>query len=361
MKRLLALDGGGIRGIFTLEVLARIEALLRARTGRPDLVLADYFDYIAGTSTGGIIATCLSWGLSVATIEDLYIHRSMEMFRPEAWYKRWRSKFAAEAMTRMLTTVFSEDGEGRVPALLGTKKLRTLLMLVMRNYSTGSPWPVSNNPAALFNDPASPECNLRIPLWQLVRASTAAPTYFPPETITLGGRPHVFVDGGVTPYNNPSLLLYLMATLPCYNLGWETGVDKLMLVSIGTGRVRVASGSLTAERMSLLFHAKSVPVALIDSSSLQQDMMCRVLGDCREGGEIDSEIGDLRPSTLAPPTTKHFTYLRYDHLYTAEQTARAQHITHSGFALDNTKLIPLLREIGTAYAAEHVRIDDLPC
>jgi hypothetical protein len=133
----------------------------------------------------------------------------------------------------------------------------------------------------------------------------------------------------------------------------------MLLVSVGTGRVRVASGSLTAARMSLLFHARSVPVALIDSSSLQQDMMCRVLGECRVGGEIDSEIGDLKISSPEQARGRNFTYLRYDHLYSPEQIAQAQKITHSGFALDNTKLIPLLRELGAAYAAEHVRMEDL--
>lgn len=365
MKRLLALDGGGIRGIFTLEVLARIEALLRAKTGNADLVLADYFDYIAGTSTGGIIATCLSWGMPVAEIEDLYIRRSMDIFRPAPWYRRWRSKYAAEAITAMLQEVFSEDEAGQVPALLGTKNLRTLLCLVMRNYSTGSPWPISNNPAAKFNDPASPECNLRIPLWQLVRASTAAPTFFTPETIVLGGRQHVFVDGGITPYNNPSLLLYLMATLPCFHLEWERGLDKLLLVSIGTGRVRVTSGAATAGEMSLLFHARRVPVALIDSSTLQQDLLCRVLGQCRVGDEIDCEIGDLRHGASGvgagdgAPTGNHFTYLRYNLLFTPEQIIRAQRVASTGFAIDNLKLIPLLRDIGAAYAAEAVRAEDL--
>ena len=99
-------------------------------------------------------------------------------------------------------------------------------MLVMRNHSTGSPWPVSKNPAAKFNDPALPECNLKLPVWQLVRASTAAPVYFPPETINVGGRKHVFVDGGITPYNNPALLLFQMATLPAYKVEWETGLIK---------------------------------------------------------------------------------------------------------------------------------------
>jgi uncharacterized protein len=60
-RKLLALDGGGIRGVITIEVLAEIESLLRKKTG-PKVVLADDFDYVAGTSTGAIIATCISLG-----------------------------------------------------------------------------------------------------------------------------------------------------------------------------------------------------------------------------------------------------------------------------------------------------------
>ena len=59
-KKLLALDGGGIRGLITLEFLAKMESLLRERTGAgEDFVLADYFDYVAGTSTGAIIASTI--------------------------------------------------------------------------------------------------------------------------------------------------------------------------------------------------------------------------------------------------------------------------------------------------------------
>ena len=75
-RRILALDGGGIRGVFTIEVLARMEELLRQHTGKKDLVLADHFDLIAGTSTGAIIATFLSWGESVDTIRRLYAEQA---------------------------------------------------------------------------------------------------------------------------------------------------------------------------------------------------------------------------------------------------------------------------------------------
>jgi hypothetical protein len=255
--------------------------------------------------------------------------------------------------------LFSEDGEGKIPALLSTKKLRTLLTLVMRNHSTGSPWPVSNNPAAKFNDPALPDCNLNLPVWQLVRASTAAPVYFPPETIDLGGRKQVFVDGGITPYNNPALLLFLMATLPTYNLGWETGVDKLLLVSIGTGRVRTGIGLRRAEQMSMLFHARSLPIALMDSINLQQDMICRTIGFCKEGEPIDSEVGDFRDVAPAEIANRSFTYMRYDHSFTPEEIELAKQHGKAGISLDNLRLIPFLQRIGKAYAEEHVRANDL--
>ena len=358
MKRLLALDGGGIRGVFSLEILARIEAHLRRIRGQPDLVLAEYFDYMAGTSTGAIIATCLSWGMSVAEVQDLYITRAIEIFRPAPFYQRFWNKFEAEAITKMFKVIFSEDGKGELPALLSTTKLRTLLTLVMRNHTTGSPWPVSNNPAAKFNDPARPNCNLRLPVWQLVRASTAAPVYFPPETIELGGIRHVFVDGGITPYNNPALLLFSMATLPGYNLNWPTGVDKMLLVSVGTGRVRTGAGAVRGNQMNLLFHARSIPLALMDSINLQQDVLCRTIGHCQEGPPIDSEIGDLR-GTAEDAARKQFSYVRYDHVFTPDEMTRARQTSRSGITLDNLVLIPFLRELGARYAEAHVKAEHL--
>ncbi len=67
--KLLALDGGGIRGIIAVEVLAEIEKILQDKLGKDDtFVLADYFNYIVGTSTGAIIAACLSSGMRVDQI-----------------------------------------------------------------------------------------------------------------------------------------------------------------------------------------------------------------------------------------------------------------------------------------------------
>ena len=148
MKRILALDGGGVRGIFTLQILARIEALFREEAGRNDLCLADVYDLFAGTSTGAIIATFLARGKSVEEIERLYLDFGALMFRRQPWHRRWRSKYRADAIADLFKLHFREDDAEHTPALMGSSCLRTKLLIIMRNATTGSAWPVSNHPAA---------------------------------------------------------------------------------------------------------------------------------------------------------------------------------------------------------------------
>ncbi len=136
-------------------------------------MLADFFDYVAGTSTGAIIATCISLGMTVAEIRKFYINSGKEMFDKAFILKRFRYKYEDDKLADKLREVVGADTTFR------SDKLKTLLLIVMRNATTDSPWPLSNNPAAKYNDPERPDCNLNLPLWQLVRASTAAPVYFP--------------------------------------------------------------------------------------------------------------------------------------------------------------------------------------
>ena len=323
-KKLLAIDGGGIRGVLALEVLQKIEDLLKAKSGQPNFRLADYFDYIAGTSTGGIIAAGLSIGMSVEEILAFYQEAGGQMFVKANLLRRLRYKFEDEPLAAKLRHVFAPD------TTLGSEKLRTLLLLVMRNATTDSPWPISNNPYAKYNDSAHPYCNLKFPLWQLVRASTAAPTYFPPEVIVLpsappaGGREFVFVDGGVTMYNNPAFQMFLMATLDRYwsakpEARWRPGADRMLIVSVGTGTSPDARSGLEPDQMNLLFNATTIPSALMFAALNEQDLLCRVFGDCRAGDPIDGEVGDLIGS--AGPLQhgqKLFTYLRYNAELTRE-------------------------------------------
>lgn len=307
--KLLALDGGGIRGMISLEVLAEIEATLRQSLGADNnFVLADYFDYVAGTSTGAIIATCISWGMSVADIQKFYQESGEKMF-DKAFIlnisRTMRYKYGDENLAAQLKEVFGED------TTFGSKDLKTLLMLVMRNVSTDSPWPLSNNPYAKYNNPNQPDSNLNLPLWQLVRASTAAPTFFPPEQVQLGDKKFIFVDGAITPYNNPAFQLFLMATLEPYNLKWQAGEDKMLLVSVGTGTTPNINPELKASQMNTLYNAQTIPGALMFASQQEQDFLCRIFGKCLLGDAIDGEVGDLLESK-GPLESKLFTYLRYD-------------------------------------------------
>jgi hypothetical protein len=360
MKRILSLDGGGIRGLFTIEVLAQIEQALRDKSRNPNLVLADYFDFIGGTSTGAIIAASLSWGLAVSDIKALYTQQCARVFSRKKIFRQFLwAKYAADDLSELLLKQFSDDGEGKQPALMGTARLRTLLLIMMRNGATGSPWPVTNNPAAKYNEPGLEDCNLRIPLWRLIRAS-AAPTLFPPEEIELGGKKHVFIDGAITPFNNPSYLMFLHATLGCYNLNWETGVDKMLLVSVGTGKFRIRFNKATqSANINNLVQAKHATLGLIDTSGSYQDMLCRATGQCLAGEPIDSEIGSLIGDEGCAPWKKQFTYLRYNHEFSIDEVEKLEAAGIS-FNVDDLKAVTFFSEEGAAYAKANIKPEHFP-
>jgi patatin-like phospholipase/acyl hydrolase len=304
-KKILTIDGGGIRGILALGMLEQIEQQLRQATNNSELLLSDYFDYVSGTSTGAILATAISSGMSIAEIRPFYLECSQQIFKKAAISKRLYYKYQSEEITKILKETFGES------STLGTSKLKTLLMIVMRNATTGSPWLISNNPQATFNKTDSPDCNLNIPLWKIVRASTAAPTFFEPEHISLGDKEFIFIDGGVTPYNNPSFQTFLMTTSEPYKLCWEVGVEKMLLVSVGTGMIPDEKIDLKTKDMHLGYTASQTPKALMDAASVEQDILCRTFGNCLCGDEIDMEVGDLM-QTKGPLTDKLFTYMRYN-------------------------------------------------
>jgi hypothetical protein len=354
-KRILAIDGGGVRGIFALEILAQMQNRLREHYGNPRLVLADHFHFIAGASIGGIIASYLSWGESIEHIIEMFLKDVGRMF-PRMPGLRYLQGYLYDPsnLAHFLRSFFRED-DGTL-SFLGTTKLRTLLLLALRNASTGSAWPVTNNPNAKFNRSDLPDCNLNIPLWQLIRASAAAPFFFPPEEIILGGRRFMFVDGGLTPYNNPSVIAFLTATLPCYGLSWETGADVLRLVSVGTGGTRTVMCREQSRLASLRRQVEMVPRGLMEGIAVQQDMLCRVLGNCVFGAPIDSEVGMLAGEDTGG---KQFNYVRYDHLFSREEIREIERRGGVKFSLTNPKIIPPLRELAAAYAKANVAIEHL--
>lgn len=349
-KKMLSIDGGGLRGMISLQILAKIEKLLRDHRGNQQLVLADEFDYIAGTSTGAIIAAGLALGKTVAELEQLYLTLGPSVFKKQLNPKVFWSLYRDGPLADALKDAFGAD------TTFGDARLKTLLLCVLHNASTDSPWPLSNCSKAKYNQPG-PGSNLNIPLWQVVRASTAAPVFFRSETIPFDGGNFEFKDGGVTAYNNPAFIQYVMATTPEYRLGWTPGVDNLLLISVGTGSARAANPDPKWWKGHLVGNARLALNYLMNSGSVEQDRLCRLFGHCVFGESLDSEVDAFR----GPDRAHHagFTYARYDADLSQDwlNDNRFEHLKSKTIAkLDSVKSMDDLQSIGKKVATS-VNID----
>jgi uncharacterized protein len=397
-KRVLALDGGGVRGALTVAFLERIEALLEQRYG-PTARLGDYFDLIGGTSTGAVIAGALSLGFRTAQVKDFYLKLAPFAFKRQRWaIPILQAKFDARGLREQI-----EDVVGSRP--LSSTDLITGFSIVTKRMDTGSPWIISNNPRAPYWDDNKAKGyigNKHFPLVNLVRASTAAPHFFDPELLPIlsdetlpdavakplntpwparalralmqkvGLRERVkidsnkyglFVDGGVTPHNNPSLALFHLATLPQLGIGWPTGADKLTIVSVGTGtyRPRLSFETLGFARFAkLAIHAL---LSLMTDTEMLVLMLMQWMGECPAPWPINSEVGTV--AEVMPPGGKLFRFLRYD--VKLEKPWLEQELNYKVSdellerlrGMDDPSLVHTLYEIGRLAAEKQVKAEHL--
>ena len=350
MKNILSLDGGGTRGVFTLQVLRQIETLLRKAKGNPNLVLADYFDYIGGTSTGAIIAAALCWGDSVDTIEKFYRYQANRVFSRRMSIGRLRAIYPDPELSQLLRDHFSE--EDGTPATLGTKRLRGRFLCVMRNIKTGATWVITNSPDAKYNALDHRYCNLKFPLYQLIRASTAAPVYFPPEEIVNADQSWIFLDGAITPYNNPAFMMYLTTTQAAFGKPWQGTEDAMRLISIGTGRCRAVATKTNIGNIMVWDQLVNIPPAIIDACTQHQDMYCRIVGRCVSGEPIDSEVGAMVFPDPIPGDPRKFVYARYNHELNADEIKEGIAVSPDFFKVDNLPGMEFMTRLGQECAAK---------
>ncbi|WP_087874704.1 patatin-like phospholipase family protein [Arthrobacter globiformis] len=363
-KRILALDGGGLRGVLSLGILGRIEELLRERHGCGEgFRLCHYFDLIAGTSTGAIIAAALAQGRSVQEVSDRYFSLGQRVFQRSLFRQELlRARYDERVLVSELKDLFGVD------TTLGGPQLLTGLLVVIKRLDSGSPWPVSNNPRGRYfvAGTSGRMGNGDYPLWQVVRASTAAPSYFEPESITISGGPHLspvtgsFVDGGVSPFNNPALQALMYATLGGYRVGWETGGEKLLLVSVGTGVADPAVGRAKLAASHALRALKSV---LQDCAVLQETML-QWMSQSPTARVIDRELGTLTGDLLnGAPLMRYLRYnvdLRPDSVRALDESLAGTEAVASLSAMDAPENMEALHRLGRLAAARDVRATDFP-
>ena len=436
-KRMLALDGGGVRGAISVAFLERIEEILAeenpkaasAGSAAPSpqdppqstaipgtsqtephtaIRLGDYFDLIGGTSTGSLIATALTLGYTIDQVKDFYLTRASRVFKKPFWrLPGLQSKFDARALIDEITMIVKDRR-------LDSPDLITGLAIISKRMDTGSPWILTNNKKAPYWEDGLPTPqsrghigNRHYKLSTLVRASTAAPHYFDPEIIAitddaprdllgevkanLSGLPllslalskvraiywatyglfsksgpnadthGLFVDGGVTPHNNPVIALVMAATFKRLGICWPLGTENLTVISIGTGsyRTKVTLGELGwAGPVRLAIGALLSVMGDTQNQALAQ---MQWLGECMTCWTINSEVRTLCGDV--PPGGKWFRFGRYDLRLEKAWLKQNLGLTLSDKqitrlqGMDDPATIPQLYEIAREAAKKQVKRD----
>jgi hypothetical protein len=340
-RRILALDGGGVRGLLTLGVLSRLEAELSRRSGDPDYRLSQYFDLIGGTSTGSIIATGLAHGWRVSRVQDAYRRIVPKIFKRVVAWGLFAPKFREQPLVDALTEFFGDT-------TLESPELETGLAIFAKRMNSGSAWVFCNNPGWNYYDNVKPGAgyapNCTFLLRSLVQASAAAPHYFRGVEIEIENaqpgvrnEPAYFIDGGVGGYNNPGLELLTVARDPAYGFNWPLGGDNLYLLSIGTGWVR----ELT--RPGGIFFLQTVGAlrAMINDVSLQQIAYMQALGRPQMPWYVNREKQEqAQRAYLATGDAPILSYQRVDVRLEDETDREGALLADTAQALRGKKLKP---------------------
>ncbi|WP_013334517.1 patatin-like phospholipase family protein [Gloeothece verrucosa] len=269
VKRILSLDGGGIRGTLSAKILVEIEKALQTHYQDPLYRLGDFFDLVGGTSTGSILAAGIAKGLSTTDLLSLYELDGVNIFQKH-WLaqipglRKLYNQYDPTNLEKKLLEVFQET-------TLGDSTLKCYLSITTKNATTGQTRFFDNNQESyLYSE------NSQVKLRDIVRASSAAPTFFPPHRFTIGQRAYEFIDGGVSLYNNPSFQLFLQA-YEKDKLGWEVGADKLLLVSIGTGFAYENIPVGKAANYTALDWAPYLVTRLMDDANVGQNQILQLI------------------------------------------------------------------------------------
>lgn len=208
--RVLALDGGGIRGVCIATYLSQLEEKVDGR-------LYEYFDLICGTSIGGIIALAIALDIPTSRVEDMFRKESDTIFRRKhprrkKCYAMLRdSLYCNEKLHHTLRKLLGSKTE------IGDAKCRLCIPAV--NITTGRVTVFKTRHADDL------ERDYKLKAWHVAAATSAAPIYFNPVSIPNGGE---YVDGGLWA-NTPALIGILEG------LRLNRDLQEIELLSIGTG------------------------------------------------------------------------------------------------------------------------------
>ena len=278
MQRILSLDGGGIRGLVTSLWLGGVEDSL-AHAGKPGGLLK-HFDLLAGSSTGALVACGLGIGLSPAQLADLYRDERHTIFPGLAsrlWSRAGRlftqgpsaPRYDGAGLEKVLKKVFGKTtlGQLKVPTLVTAYDTVTRTPVVFKSFKAQ---------------------HKALPVWEVCRASAAAPTYFPAHPMTVEGYRCALIDGGVVA-NNPTACAIAEA------MRKDARVDNshdLTVLSVGTGERNRPIDLKSAREWGALEWAIPIIDVLFDGNTDSVDYIARhLVGDGYFRMQTDLVVG----------------------------------------------------------------------
>ena len=237
--RILSLDGGGIRGIISCVILKYIEEQLQAQDN-PTAKIGDYFDLIAGTSTGGLITALLLFPdenkkakFSVNEALDLYAKKGESIFHV-SFFQHLLNPFGL-----LKEKISDKNIEQQLELVFGNLELKDFIKpCLITSYD------ITARKAKLFTSHNAQEPINNFYIKDVCRATSAAPTYFEPAQIkSLYEQQYTLIDGGVYA-NNPTLCAYAEARKINFSTVLNNiqkpdcpSINDMIIVSIGTGTV----------------------------------------------------------------------------------------------------------------------------
>ncbi len=293
--RLLSLDGGGIRGVLSGQIIVRIENLLKEITNDPTTRIGDYFDIISGTSTGAILACAYITPneynkpkYSAEEVVSFYLDNGDKIFN-KSFKQRIKSGFG----------IFSSefDEKGLVDSLekyFGDLELKDLLKpCLIPSVET------EKRECILFkqhNAKLSPDENFYVK--DVLRGTTSAPTYFKPaEIYSISGNRYSLVDGGLYA-NNSSLCAYTEIN-KIFESKRNLTVRDVKILSIGTGSYNIAYENKKARKWGLLQWAKPSIDMMMSSTSNVTHYQLNKLFDSFNCSEQYLRINPILPQSLS--------------------------------------------------------------
>jgi len=249
--RVLSIDGGGIRGVIPATWLVHIQRKL----GKP---LYEYFDLIAGTSTGSILGAAVALGKD---IEDCY--RLYDQFGPTIFPRRFTEKNGWTFFGRATGPEYFEAP--LADALQRLFAIDTALNDCKRRFIAVSYDVFQRN---MFLMKSYDEATSQIAVWEACKASSSAPTYFPAHILCHDGARRPLIDGGVFA-NNPAVLavseaIQIVGKQSIRDLQSEY---KIVMISLGTGSMQRPVSITNATAWGAINWIKPFLDVTFDSSS----------------------------------------------------------------------------------------------